>query len=329
MNFLRKLLSRWDQTITVLIVPQTAFKPRQVRFSLAFGVFLLALWTGITGWVVALAGRHVDYAVTKADNKVMAAKMSYLADEIDKSREMLDLVRKTDRQLRTLLSMSGREEVIRSGQAVGGPTTGDRLSLSRVLSSVSSRMDQALWRHNIAALREESAKRLASFQEISWYIGNARSLYRATPNIRPADGQLTSPFGYRLTPIHRGWGELGEHHQGVDIANAPDTIIRATADGTVRFSGWTPGYGRMVLIEHGYGLSTLYAHASKTMVKSGDRVWRGQPIAYMGVTGRATAPHLHYEVWARGGPVNPLHYMKGQSSGLMVASVAAAGAVGR
>ncbi|MBI4679486.1 MAG: M23 family metallopeptidase [Elusimicrobia bacterium] len=336
MSIVRKLFSRWDQTITVLVVPQTAaFKPRQFRFSLAFAVFVASVWAGVTAWAVALAGRHVDYAITKVDNRVMAAKMAYLSDEMDKSREMLDLVKRTDRSLRTLLGMSGREEIVRAGESLGGPTAEDRLSLNGVLAAVSSRMDQALWHRNIAAIREESAQRLASFQEISWYVGNQRSVYRATPGIRPCAGQITSRFGYRLSPFHDDFAEFGEYHQGLDIAGSPDTIITATADGTVRYAGWAPGYGRMVVIDHGNGVSTLYAHASKTIVKTGDRVWRGAAIAYMGTTGRATGPHLHYEVWARGRPVDPMGYLKeGPVGGAFLAAAsracaAGAGAAGR
>ncbi|MBI5622710.1 MAG: M23 family metallopeptidase [Elusimicrobia bacterium] len=322
-----RLFGKWDQTITVLILPQTAAsKPRQLRFSLPFAAFLACLWVGVTAWAVVLAGRDVDYAITKVDNRVMAAKISYLADEMDESREMLDLVRKTDHQLRGLLGMSSKEEVIRAGEAVGGPSAEDRVSLSGLLAQASSRMDQALWHRNISAIRLESAERLASFQEISWYVGNQRSVFRATPGIRPCAGQITSRFGYRLSPFHYDFAELGEYHQGLDIAGPSDTLIVATADGTVRYSGWAVGYGRMVLIDHGNGVSTLYAHASKALVKAGDRVARGQSIAYMGTTGRATGPHLHYEVWSHGRPVNPMSYMKeGLGGRTALASAAPAG----
>ncbi|MBI5883316.1 MAG: M23 family metallopeptidase [Elusimicrobia bacterium] len=258
----------------------------------------------------------------------MAAKMAYLSDEMDKSREMLDLVKKTDLQLRVLLGMTSRDAVVRAGAAIGGPSVSDRVSLNGLLATVSSRMDQALWHRNITAIRLESAQRLASFQEISWYVGNQRSAYRATPSIRPCAGQITSRFGYRLSPFHYD-AELGEYHQGLDIAGPPDTIITATADGTVRYAGWGPGYGRMVVIDHGNGVSTLYGHASKTLAKAGDRVSRGQAIAYMGTTGRATGPHLHYEVWSHGRPVNPMGYLKeGAVGGVFMASAGPAGAAG-
>ena len=166
------------------------------------------------------------------------------------------------------------------------------------------------WHRQIAALREESYKRLASFQEISWYISNQRSLYHATPNMWPTEGSITSLFGYRFDPLRRGDGENGEFHSGVDIANSPDTLIYATADGSVRFSNWSQGYGRMIMIDHGYGVTTLYGHTSKALVNAGDRISRGQVIAYMGTTGRSTGAHLHYEVWRNGRPVNPMLFLR-------------------
>src|SRR6185436_15976952 len=95
---------------------------------------------------------------------------------------------------------------------------------------------------------------------------------------------------------------------------SPDTLIYATADGTVRFAGWSHGYGQLVLVDHGYGVSTAYGHTAKALVKAGDRVSRGQVIAYMGTTGRSTGAHLHYEVWRHGKPVNPMIFLKVRSN---------------
>ena len=113
---------------------------------------MAALGGGVTAWAVTLAGRHVDYAVTKLDNRVMAAKMSYLSDEMDESREMLDLVKNTDSQLRGLLGMTSRDAVVRAVAAIGGYAVSDRVSLNGLLATVSSRMDQALWHRDIAAI---------------------------------------------------------------------------------------------------------------------------------------------------------------------------------
>ena len=314
MEFHKKLRSHLSCPITVLVIPQARLKPWRWRCSTSFFLFCLALWSGLTLWAGYLAGSHVDYWITKADNQVMTAKMSGLLQEMSKSRDALELARSTDQQLRVLLGMQRRSDIVES-DAVGGPTVADRMSLKQMLSGGASAIRQTEWRKSIEAIREESNKRLASFQEISWYISNQRSLYRATPNIWPTEGQITSLFGYRFSPMSRDEGESGEFHPGIDIANAPDTLIYATADGTVRFSGWSHGYGEMILIDHGYGMSTLYGHASKALVKNGQRVSRGALIAYMGTTGRSTGAHLHYEVWRGGRPVNPMVFLKLRAGG--------------
>jgi len=326
---LRHLANALGRRITVLVIPHTELRPWRLQFSAAFILFSLVLWSGVTIWAGYLAGRHVDYWVTKADNKVMRTKMAYLAGEVDKSREVLDMVRTTDKQLRVLLSMSNRQEILES-DGVGGPTTADRLDLKAMLSGRAADIKQAALHRRISSLRDETYKRLASFQEISWYISNQRSLYQATPNMWPTSGQITSPFGYRFAPMQRVDGELGEYHQGIDIANVPDTLIYATADGTVRLAGWSHGYGQMILVDHGFGISTLFGHTSKSLVKTGDHVARGQVIAYMGTTGRSTGAHLHYEVLNHGKPINPLRYLKVRAGNdLLLSQVESNSAAGR
>ncbi len=281
---------------------------------MSFLAFLFASWTGLTLWAGYVGSRHVDYWVTKAHNEVLKAKVSYFADEISRSREMLDLARATDREMRTLLGMGAKRAIIESDEAqgTGGPTAVDSIDARQKLWSGPD-LDLAAVRREVEGVRRESEKRLASFQEIAWYIANQRSLFRATPSVWPAEGNVTSPFGYRFSPF--GSEEsFGEFHPGIDIANHRETPIRATAEGVVRFAGWSGGYGNMVMIDHGYGFTTLYGHSSKLVVKKGDRVRRGDMIAYMGTTGRSTGQHVHYEIWRDGKPVNPLRYLKIQPS---------------
>lgn len=112
----------------------------------------------------------------------------------------------------------------------------------------------------------------------------------------PARGVLTSRFGWRRY----------RHHDGIDIAARPGTPIFAAKAGTVIFSGWYFGYGRTVLIDHGRGVTTRYAHASALLVRTGQEVRQGQVIARVGCTGHCTGPHLHFEVLVNGRAVNPL-----------------------
>ncbi|HTT65454.1 MAG TPA: M23 family metallopeptidase [Bryobacteraceae bacterium] len=125
------------------------------------------------------------------------------------------------------------------------------------------------------------------------------------PSIWPVEGRLMGGFGERTDPFS---GE-GAMHTGVDISAPTGTPVRATADGIVKFAGWFSGYGQLVVINHGGGFETYYAHLSRFAVVEGQDVRRGEQIGAVGSTGRVTAPHLHYEVRIGGAPVNPHTYL--------------------
>lgn len=128
------------------------------------------------------------------------------------------------------------------------------------------------------------------------------------PTLWPVLGSITSPFGGRQDPI-LGNGE-GEFHKGVDISAPYGTPIHATADGVVEMAGMGNGYGREVVINHGGGVATTYAHMSGFHVSAGEQVVRGQIIGYVGTSGRSTGAHVHYEVRLRNVPVNPHKYLR-------------------
>lgn len=313
MEKLRNLLPILNQHLTVLFIPHTNLPLWRVRVSLHFMLFGLGLWTGITVWAGYIVGHDIDYWITKADNQVMRVKMAYLASEVARSRKDLERARETDKQMRVLLAMQNRRSIIESEEGVGGPAMPDRLDIGRHLQGKSAQINQAAIRKSLVALRQESQQRLASFQEIAWHITNERSVFRATPLGWPTEGRITSTFGYRFSPVMGVEAESGEFHSGLDIANNPDTPVICTADGVIRKAGWSGGFGRMVLIDHDWGYSTVYGHNSKTLVREGESVKRGQMIAYMGTTGRSTGNHLHYEVWRHGKPVNPMKFLKSKT----------------
>jgi murein DD-endopeptidase MepM/ murein hydrolase activator NlpD len=128
----------------------------------------------------------------------------------------------------------------------------------------------------------------------------------STPSGWPVRGYITDGFGNRRNPFG---GAGRENHSGLDIATNHGTAIEATADGIVIFSGPHGGYGNVVVIDHGYGITTRYAHMSKLDVGVGEHVTRGKQIGAVGSTGRSTAPHCHYEVRLHDRPVNPLNYL--------------------
>ena len=122
-----------------------------------------------------------------------------------------------------------------------------------------------------------------------------------TPSIWPVMGHITDSFGERLDPFN---GE-GAFHTGVDVASDYGAPVHATADGIVTIAENHSGYGRLVVLDHGFGISTWYAHLSSFSAVPGTRIKRGEVIGYTGISGRSTGPHVHYEVRVNNAPVNP------------------------
>jgi len=129
---------------------------------------------------------------------------------------------------------------------------------------------------------------------------------RNFPTMWPINAQISSPFGWRNNPFG---GRGREFHSGIDLRSPTGTPIRAAGGGTVIFNGWQGGYGNTVIICHGNGYTTLYAHNSVNLVNVGQRVERGDIIARVGTTGRTTGAHVHYEVMLNGEPINPRPFM--------------------
>jgi murein DD-endopeptidase MepM/ murein hydrolase activator NlpD len=117
--------------------------------------------------------------------------------------------------------------------------------------------------------------------------------------IWPVHGVLTSGFGYR-------WGRM---HEGIDLAVSSGTPVVAAASGTVIVAGWMGGYGNLVVVDHGGGVSTAYGHNTMVTVGVGQHVAQGQLISYSGSTGHSTGPHVHFEVRINGSPVDPMGYL--------------------
>jgi murein DD-endopeptidase MepM/ murein hydrolase activator NlpD len=128
----------------------------------------------------------------------------------------------------------------------------------------------------------------------------------ATPNLWPVEGQITGSFGERIDPFN---GE-GAFHTGVDIAAGYGQPVIAPADGLVLFADQLGGYGRAIALDHGHGIVTRYGHLSSFAVAPGQLVHRGDVIGYVGLSGRSTGPHLHYEVRINDTPVNPYKYLR-------------------
>ncbi|WP_428050745.1 M23 family metallopeptidase [Candidatus Avelusimicrobium caledoniensis] len=293
------------ERVDILVMPRfgSSFKFKMRVLTL---VLLFIVWLCVTLAGFIFFARGYDYQITKADNQLMRMKMKLIGDELERGRKYLELTRTTDTQMRQMLGMPG----------------GKFINLPKGWEAAKEREDaqaREMFQKDLKELStqdfesyidkiEDSAKmRLASFQEIAWYFANRREGLNSTPSIRPSSAPISSGFGYRLDPFgHR----TTKRHNGVDFAGKPDSPILVTADGVVRHAGWVPSYGQAILVDHGFGYSTLYAHTTGIQVKAGDVVKRGDKIATMGSSGRSTGTHLHYEVWKDGQAVNPRNYFK-------------------
>ena len=142
-------------------------------------------------------------------------------------------------------------------------------------------------------------------QDLASTLLDQKDYLLSMPTLKPTNGWYTSGFGMRSSP----YTGLPAMHEGLDIANHYGQTIISPAAGIVSFAGARPGYGKLITIDHGYGLQTQYGHISKFYVKEGDRVKRGQRISAIGNTGRSTGPHVHYEVRVNGIPVDPYFYI--------------------
>ena len=293
------------ERVDILIMPRLGssikFKVRVITLVLMGIVWALITLGGLFFFV-----RGYDYNLTKADNKLMRLKMRLIGDELERGRHYLELTRTTDTQMRQMLGMPGGTFVNlpKGWEAEKEKEDAQARELFRKdLKDLSVEEFESY----IDTIEDAATLRLASFQEIAWYYANRREGLNSTPSIRPSSAPISSGFGYRLDPFGK---RSSKRHNGVDFAGKPDSPIVVTADGVVRHAGWVPSYGQAILVDHGLGYSTLYAHTTAIRVKAGDIVKRGDKIATMGSSGRSTGTHLHYEVWKDGQAVNPRNYFK-------------------
>jgi murein DD-endopeptidase MepM/ murein hydrolase activator NlpD len=275
---IRRTLRKAFTPITIMIVPHSKSRLLRLKIPLAALLALMVLWGFGTFYVVTTGVQTADY-------RKMSRKLSYFSSQFVEMRSTVDSLQKADEEFTRLFSLKSKKKVL---EAITSDDTG------------------AL---DIDLLKKQVAQAMASVSEIRRYVEEERDIYYATPVGWPVPGALSSGFGKRE---HPRTGEVA-FHSGVDIRAASGTPVKATADGIVSVSGWVAGNGNTVVIEHGRGFSTAYAHNKQSLVKVGQKVKRGDTIALSGATGVTTGPHLHYEVWKAGRQVNPISFLEERS----------------
>jgi murein DD-endopeptidase MepM/ murein hydrolase activator NlpD len=223
------------------------------------------------------------------------ANYNSLREEVDTLRNKYQALQRADNE---------KKEQLASLQLMASQVS-VALGLKRRLEGVDSISDEGpLVPTYTESLAEYNFLKSANISRISRQYAHAWQK-NIVPSLWPVNGRILSYYGDRTDPFS---GE-GEIHPGVDISAGTGTPVHAAADGVVSHAEYMSGYGKMVVIDHGNGTTTRYAHLSRYYVVPGQEIHRGDVVGYSGATGRVTTPHLHFEVRHGGNPVNPMQYL--------------------
>lgn len=239
------------------------------------------------------------------ENKELLASYAILDQRLnDISQSLLDIQQRDNTVYRSIFGMDQIPSEVRNA-GFGGVDRYEALSSFRdggTITSAAMRLD---------ILTKKAYIQSKSFDEVDLLAKRAGEMATCVPNINPVDMhaegiRITSSFGYRFHPLYH----RPSLHSGIDIAGRPGQPVFATGDGVVDMVASNYfGYGNCIVIDHGFGYKTRYAHLKEMNVEKGDKVSRGQVIASLGNSGRSTGPHLHYEVIYMNKSVNPWNYL--------------------
>lgn len=269
-------------------------------------------------YVHVLRGMAENKAL-KGENFKLRREIQLIRNKVDAMESTIERVRNYAKKLQLLTGQGDKEggnntpwegpagtEVPRSPAAKPPKNVPMFDSMEPGASNLIPRDNLALT-DRVESLRTVSLSTEYRLTKLQIYLLAQSAFIAATPSLLPINGWLSSTFGYRRHPYDGSY----RLHAGVDIAADPGTPVRAPALGSVIYSGYRTGYGKVVVIDHGYGIRTLFAHNAKLFVNVGQKVKRGEKISEVGSTGKSTGPHLHYEVRKNGVAVNPVTFFSG------------------
>jgi murein DD-endopeptidase MepM/ murein hydrolase activator NlpD len=302
--------------ISFFILSNNSSPVKQFTVSRAMLRFLSVLFAACLVLITYVTYDYTKLKKTVSDHQELQNKISHQSYEIGGQRNQIQKFADEITALKSkLIALNDFEKKIRIIANI--EKTADQDSLFGVGGSIPDDLDTKIpltEKHN-SLMREmhEQTKQLElassnqqeGFESLFNFLQDQRNLLSSTPAIRPVKGWTTSGFGFRKSPFTG----LREFHKGLDIATRMATPVIATADGNVSFAGTKGLLGKLVVIDHGHGVVTRYGHLKKILKKNGASVKRGDIIAHVGISGRSTGPHVHYEVYVNGIPVNPAKYI--------------------
>lgn len=274
MNRVRMVLKTALTPATIMLVPHCRTRAVSVRVPiLAVAASVCLFFVGVA-FVVALSAQAVEY-------QRMKMRFSDLSTQFQEMKGTMLSLKQAEKDFRRLFAVQSKSAVLESADFA------DSGSL------------------DMEVLREQIDAAMQSVTEIRKYLSEQKDIYLATPTGWPVKGPLSSPYGNRIHPMRHET----RFHSGVDISAPAGTGVKATANGIVTFAGWTENSGIVVVVEHGQGYNTAYAHNKVALVRVGQRVSRGEVISSSGSTGISTGPHVHYEIWKNGRHTNPVGFL--------------------
>jgi len=297
---------------TLLLIPEGETSVKQIRLSrevvratIAAGLLLVSLMgTLLMGVLVRDRLSPPDERLMRK-NALLTAELASIRQRLREMELSLADLSEQDRKFRVLAGLQPiDDDVLQAG--TGGPGGGSLAAdpLFRIDPEVGTAAYETSY--DVNRLLSRARVLTVSMGEATDSLARKTERLRATPSILPVSGYISSAYSQkRWHPIL----QFPRPHEGLDIAAPTGTPILAAADGRVSFTGRKGDYGNTVEIDHGYGLVTRYAHASRILVSRGQRVKRGDKIAEVGKTGLAINPHLHYEVLEHGKPRNPSNFL--------------------
>jgi murein DD-endopeptidase MepM/ murein hydrolase activator NlpD len=297
------------ESYTVMIIPTPTSKA--YRFSVSrqalkivlgtTGVFTLLLFVFIIQYFY-MVGDMWELKSLRKETKAQKIQIQTFASNVTDLKIQMARLKDLDAKLRVITDIGPPPQ---SDQLMGMGGPEERGTAAVYQNGTVREEDLKKMDEDLNRLKSDASAQELSFEVLTEAMKDRRSLWASTPSIWPVRGWLTSGFGNRLSPFT---GSVAMHN-GIDVASQRDTPVVASAGGVVSYEGFDSGLGKVIKLNHGYGMQTIYGHLAKVNVRIGQKVKRGEVIGLVGNTGLSTGPHLHYEVFVNNVPVNPLRYI--------------------
>jgi murein DD-endopeptidase MepM/ murein hydrolase activator NlpD len=277
---------------------------RKKTFKIALYLFAFALLSTTFFFCdyIQVKKKVFELSRLRQETQTQKSQLHFFSSKIEDLEKQLSKLKDFDKKIRIIANLERGQETT-SLMGMGGPSPSDIRDKLK-----SSKDDPGLvqqMKADVERLQSEAITQELSLAELERGLQTKKEMMVHMPSLWPTMGWVTSGFGFRTNPF----SGLSQMHEGMDISNRVGSLVIAPSDGIVSDVGNDLVYGRIVVISHGFGMTSRYCHLSKALVKAGQKVNRGDKIAEIGMTGRTTGPHLHYEVRLNGIPVNPMRYI--------------------